>query len=436
MGFMNFFSGGQRADDMTPRDRSPTDDFWFEKVGAGTKAGVTVTTAKARQVPVVRDCLQVLSQSVAALSWGVFERTANDERQALPKHAFARLMRRPNRRDTGFEFVANLVDDLASEGQFLAERMRSRSGQEELWRVKPGCYVIEELPDRTRRFRIRENGRPERVLLDDEVWFIPLPPMIDGLCGWSPILQDGREQIGAALALQAYANSFFANDATPSMIFLHKGNFKDAAGKQNFLSAWSRWFGGKNRHKPAVLEFDMKPHQLGLAPEQAQFLETRQELNADISRIWRMPPHKVGILDKATFSNIEHQGLEFVTDTLAPYLRLIEDSIDQHFLDGAEGAEYFEFNVASLLRGDIKARFEAYATARQWGWLSVNEIRRLENRNGIGTPGDRFIEPLNMTPVGVPPEQTRSTEKAIAFLRESVAANGGRPNLKVIRNVA
>jgi len=433
---MNFLRRGLQADDPSPRQRDAADDYWFDPVGQRTRAGVLVTVQKARQVPVVRDCLQVLAQSVAALSWGVFEKGADDERLSLPKHRFSRLLRRPNRRDSTFEFVSSMIDDLAAHGAYLAERRAPYGDEEELWRVSPGSYQIEELADRSRRFRIREAGRPERVLLDEEVWYIPLPPVVDGLHGWSPILQDGREQIGAALALQAYANSFFENDATPSLIFLHDGNFKAAEDKKNFLSAWSRWFGGRNRHKPGVLEFGMKPHQLGVTNEQAQFLETRQELNADIARLWRMPPHKVGILDKATFSNIEHQGLEFVTDTLAPYLRLIEDSIDRHFLDGAEGDVYFEFNVASLLRGDIKARFEAYAIARQWGWLSVNEIRRLENRNSIGAAGDRFIEPLNMTPVGIPADRNRSTENAIAFLRESVAANGGRPNLKVIRNVA
>lgn len=430
------FGGGARADDMRPRERDPSDDFWFERVGAQTRAGVAVSVERARQVPVVRDCLQVLSQSVAALSWGVFERRDSDERERLRAHPFDQLLRRPNPRDTTYEFVANMVDDLASAGEYLAERVRAYSPKEELWRIAPGTFVVEELPDRSRRFRIRETGRSERILLDEEVWYIPLPPMMDGLRGRSPILQDGREQIGAALALQAYANSFFANDATPSTIFLHKGNFSDEASKKNFLSAWSRWFGGRNRHRPAVLEYGMDVKQLGSTPEQAQFLETRQELNVDISRLWRMPPHKVGILDKATFSNIEHQGLEFVTDTLAPYLRLIEDSIDHNFLDGGRGAQYFEFNVSSLLRGDIKARFESYAIARQWGWLSVNEIRRLENRNGIGAAGDRFIEPLNMTPVGVPPDRSQATDKAIAFLRDSVAANGGRPKLKVIRNAA
>ena len=168
--------------------------------------------------------------------------------------------------------------------------------------------------------------------------------------------------------------------------------------------------------------------------EEAQFLETRKELWLDIARLWRAPPHKVGILDKATFSNIEQQALEFVTDTLGPWLELIERSIIKTFL--RTSSEYFEFNVASLLRGDIKTRFEAFALARQWGWLSVNEIRRIENMNGIGPAGDRYIEPLNMAPAGTPPGAGRSTEAAIQFLRQSVAANGGRPNLKVIKNAA
>lgn len=435
MGLMSIFRGSMQADAPQAPDRDASDDRWFQSISLPTRSGQTVSTITARRVPVVRDCLAVLSQSVAALTFGVFERNDDDTRKRLRDHPVARLMRDPNPRDSSFEFLATMIDDLAAEGEFLAERVAPYTSREQLWRIRPGDYVIEKMSDRSRRFRIREPGMPERVLLEDEVWYIPLPPVLDGLRGRSPILTDGREQIGAAMALQAYANSFFGNDATPSLIFTHKGNFADQASKASFLSAWTKWFSGRNRHRPAVLEYGMDVKQLAITPEQAQFLETRQELNVDIARLWRMPPHKVGILDKATFSNIEHQGLEFVTDTLAPWLTLIERSIAKHFLAGEDGV-YFEFNVASLLRGDIKSRYESYAVARQWGWLSVNEIRRLENQNGIGPAGDRYIEPLNMTPVGVPPDQSRGAEKAIAFLRESVAANGGRPRLKVIRNAA
>lgn len=434
----NGTSGGLRADmPAEPRPRDPSDDFWFGVAGRETAAGVTVTTARARQVPVVRACLQVLSSTTAGLGFGVFSRDIGDDRRRIQNHPVARLLANPNPRDTSFEFIANLVDDLAAEGEFLAERRGAFTAREQLWRIAPGHYRVEELQDRTRRFRINEPGRPERVLLDDEVWFIALPPFVDGLRGRSPILADGREAIAAALALQAYANTFFKNDATPPLIFKHKGNFKDAADRENFLSAWQRWFGGRNRHKPAVLEYGMDLHQPSHTNEQSQFLETRKELWSDIARLWRVPPHKVGILEKATFSNIEHQSLEFVVDTLGPWLELIERSIGKTFLDGGI-EDYFEFNVESLLRGDIKTRFDAYAVARNWGWISVNEIRRRENMNGIGPAGDRYVEPLNMVAVGEagrePP--AASVTNAITFLRQSVARNGGRPKLEVVRDAA
>ncbi len=431
MGFLNWLQ--PRADAAGSSMRDPSDDFWFEPVGRVSQAGVNVTTVNARAVPVVSSCLKLLRESIAGLSFGVFERDDNDDRSRVRGHPVARLLSRPNSRDSSFEFMANLVDDLAAEGQFLAERKYRGTPQEELWRITRAHYDVEELPD-GRRFRIRQPGQPERVLLDDEVWFIAVPPYLDGCRGNSVILKDGREAIGAAIALQAYAARFFNNDATPPFIFKHKGSFADGA-KENFLRAWAKAFGGKNRGKPAVLEFDMDIHQLGMSNEQSQFLETRKELWLDIARLWRVPPHKVGILDKATFSNIEHQSLEFVVDTLGPWLELIEHSIAHTFWLG-DGV-YFEFNVASLLRGDIKTRFEAYALARQWGWMSVNEIRRLENRNGIGSAGDRFMEPLNMQPVGAPADSGgQNTQQAISFLRRSVAANGGRPNLRVIKDAA
>ncbi|MCZ4351541.1 phage portal protein [Roseovarius aestuarii] len=434
---MGIFRSGPVAEAQVVRSRDPSDNSWFEMRGPKTASGVEVTVERARRVPVVRDCLQVLAQSVGGLSFGVFEKRSDGQRDATDGHPIKALISDPNPRETSIEFLENLIDDLASEGRFLAERDWT-SGSERLWRIEPRDFTVELLSDNSLRFRIREAGRPERVLLHEEVWYIPLPPVIGKVHGRSPILKDGAETIGAALALQRYANTFFANDATPPFIFKHKGSFADAASKDNFLNSWGKWFSGRNRHKPGMLEYDMDVHQLAHNNEQAQFLETRKELWLDVSRLWRMPPHKVGILDNATFSNIEHQSLEFVTDTLAPWLELVERSINKHLI--ADGRFYFEFNVASLLRGDIKTRYEAYALARNWGFLSVNEIRKLENRNGIGPAGDRYMEPLNMTGVGgapgKSPAEKKEADQAIAFLRNSVAQNGGRPNLKVIQNVA
>ncbi|ETX26412.1 phage portal protein, partial [Roseivivax isoporae] len=142
------------------------------------------------------------------------------------------------------------------------------------------------------------------VLVEGEFWHVMMPPLQDDLRGTSPILVDGREAVAVAIALQQYANRLFTNDATPPYIFTMDGNFKGSEDKKNWLTAWRRWTTGRNRHQPGIAEYGMKPHRMGLTAEEAQFLETRKELWLDIARLWRVPPHKVGILDRATFSNI------------------------------------------------------------------------------------------------------------------------------------
>lgn len=438
-GLFSLFGARVRGEDHHGRPGGPEDDFWYSDAPWRNHAMEPVTIARARKLPVVRSCINVLADTMSMLSFAVFRREDHDSRIKVERHRLSRLMKNPNRRDTAAQFLRALVGDLASHGEFLAELVRPMTAGEEMYRIDPDHFLVEELPDRGVRFRVREPGKPERILLDEEVWFIAVPPFQSNVRGTSPILHDGAEAIGAAIALQNYANSFWNNDATPPLIFKHKANFADDASRKSFLASWRRWTTGRNRHKPAVLEYGMEPHQLSHTNEQAQFLETRKELWLDICRLWRVPPHKVGILDKATFSNIEHQSLEFVVDTLGPWLELIEQSAQKTFLTRED--EYFEFNIASLLRGDIKTRFEAYALGRQWGFLSVNEIRSLENRNGIGRAGDRYIEPLNMVPVGTgdggaTPRDRDSAASAITFLRQSVMEHGGRPNLKVIDNVA
>lgn len=440
MGIMDFISNAFRAEAGAVA-RDATDDRWFGGGGARSEIDVHVTIERARQVPVVRDCLKVLADSVSGLQSGIFRRIDERTVERKPLHPVARLLENPNPRETGFEFINTLVDDLATAGDFYAEKIYDDAGNlSELWRIDPMTVTVEETPTRVKRFRFRTKFGAERTLLDDEVWHIPMPPVKDALKGTSPILDDGREAVAVAIALQRYANTLFANDATPPYIFVMEGHFAKAEDKANWLKAWRKWNAGKNRHSPAVTEYGMKPHRMGLNAEEAQFIETRKELWLDLTRIWRIPPHKVGIMDKATFSNIEHQGLEFVTDTLRPILELVERSVSKHLVD--EDDHYFEFNVASLLRGDIKTRYEAYALGRQWGWLSVNDILRTENMNGIGTAGDRYIEPLNMVPVGTgAPARERAPREAIeqslTFLRGSIPGDRrSRPRLEIVQDAA
>ncbi|ATG47605.1 phage portal protein [Celeribacter ethanolicus] len=441
MGLFDMFGSRMIASDGL--DRDPTDDRYFDSLPSRrSEINVTVSVARARKVPVIRDCLHTLSGSVSGLECGVFRQVDEDTVERVHNHQIATLLTNPNPRHTGTSFIYQMVDDLHSEGDFFAEKKFAHDGYtiEELWRLEPGRTQVEELPDRTKRFRHTDRWGIERVLLEDEVWHIPLPPLVDDIKGTSPILDDGKEAVAVAIALQRYANILFANDATPPYAFSMESNFKDAESKKNWLQAWSRWVSGRNRHRPAILEYGMKPQRLGLTSEEAQFLETRKELWLDLCRLFHVPPHKVGILDRATFSNIEHQSLEFVTDALRPILELIEDSVDKFLI--AESDMKFEFNVESLLRGDIKTRYEAYSRGRQWGWLSVNDILRMERRNGIGPSGDRYVEPLNMVPVGTGSDQRQRDQRAsidnsISFLRESVKTpRGKRPRLELVKDAA
>ena len=422
MSFLGRLMGNEITSAQSKRDAG--DDFWYSDAGVRRNAaGVTVTIDRARKVPVVRDCLAVLAQTIAGLSFGAFRWIDEKDRRRIDDHSVMQLFSNPNSRDTSYEFILNMVDDLASWGFFLGEVLeRDFAGVPlKIRRHDPKYVLVEELADGSLRFTVSKPNQPNRVLLEDEVWYMPTPPEIDGYMGRSAILDDGEEAIAAMIGMHEFANSFWANDATPPFLFKYAGAFKDRESKDNFLRAWMKRFGGRNRGRPGVLEHGIEVEQIGQSNEASQFLETRKELALDIARLWRMPPHKIGILDRATYSNIEQQSLEFVVDTLIPWLRLIERSVQKHLI--AEGDDaYFQFNVNSLLRGDTQQRFAAYAQARQWGWISVNEIRALENMNSIGDAGDRYIEPMNMVEAGQDRDQQRAgeTQQALRVLHSTI----------------
>ncbi|MEM1149321.1 MAG: phage portal protein [Pseudomonadota bacterium] len=438
MGLLDFFAVGAQASAQLGR-RDPFDDRWYSGRRAQSSIGVGVTVKRARRVPVVRDCLGILSEAVASLDFGVVERRGGGLVREIPEHPAAQLLRDPNPRDTGFDFIATMIDDLCTEGDFYAEIQQDTLA---LRRLEPTRTEPVELPDGSVRYDHRTKNGEFRRFTEGQgrIWHIRRPPLKDEIRGTSPILDDGLEAVAVAIALQEYANALFTNDATPNFaLTLPAGATMEGESRENFLRAWVRHVTGRNRHRPAVLENGIEPKRLGLTAEEAQFLETRRELWLDLTRLWHVPPHKVGILDKATFSNIEHQALEFVTDTLRPMLELVERSVNKFLI--RDPRFRFEFNVASLLRGDLKARYEAYAKGRQWGWLSVNDILRMEGRNPIGPAGDRYIEPLNMSPVGSAApdpqqEQRAATARAIEFLRESTDATGGRPRLEIVKDAA
>ena len=222
----------------------------------------------------------------------------------------------------------------------------------------------------------------------------------DGLVGYSPIAM-AKNAIGMAIACEEYGAKFFANGAAPGGVLEHPGTIKDP---QRVRESWQSTFGGSgNANKIAVLEEGMKYTPIGISPEQAQFLETRKFQINEIARIFRVPPHMVGDLEKSSFSNIEQQSLEFVKYTLEPWLVRWEQSIQRALFSPEEKKRYFaKFNVEGLLRGDYASRMSGYATARQNGWMSANDIRELENLDRIPTEdgGDLYLINGNMLPLG------------------------------------
>ena len=220
----------------------------------------------------------------------------------------------------------------------------------------------------------------------------------DGLVGYSPIAM-AKNAIGLAIATEEYGSKFFANGATPSGILEFPGTVKEP---ERVRESWNKGFGGENKHKVAILEQGMKYTPISISPNEAQFLETRKFQIDEIARIFRVPPHMIGDLEKSSFSNIEQQSLEFVKYTLDPWVVRWEQSIKRTLLLPDEKGVYFaKFNVDGLLRGDYQSRMNGYATARQNGWMSANDIRSLEQQDLIPDEegGNLYLINGNMLPL-------------------------------------
>ncbi len=234
-------------------------------------------------------------------------------------------------------------------------------------------------------------GKKQKVILrPTDVLHIP-GLGFDGLVGYSPIAM-AKNAIGLAIATEEYGAKFFANGATPGGVLEHPGIIKDP---QKIRDSWNAAYqGSANAHKVVVLEEGMKYQSIGISPEQAQFLETRKFQINEIARIFRVPPHMVGDLEKSSFSNIEQQSLEFVKYTLDPWVVRWEQAMTRVLLLDSEKPRYFiKFNLEGLLRGDYQSRMNGYAIGRQNGWMSANDIRELENLDRIPAEegGDLYL---------------------------------------------
>ena len=392
--------------DKKAATQPPDSDFWYAPISGRTQSGANVSPDSSLGVSAVLACVVLLSDTVASLPLHMYSRRNDGGKEIIPNHPLYDLLHsQSNKWQTAFELRQMLQTHVLLRGNAYAEIIPGpRGAVDQLVPLHPDRMRVEQLDSGNIVYRYTIPGKPERLYSADDIFHLRGPICDkDGLCGVS-LIDLQREAIGGAMAVQDYGNRFLGNNAQPSVVLTHPGQL-GAEGAKNLKAGWRQAQGSGQQHGVAVLEEGMDIRTLSVTPEQAQFLETRKFTVTDICRIFRVPPHMIADLEKATFSNIEHQSLDFTVHSLRPWLVRWEQSIARDLIVNNR-AFFAEHNVDGLLRGDLKTRYEAYAIARQWGWLSVNEIRRLENKNPV-PGGDEFLSPLNMTPAG-----TDQTEQA------------------------
>lgn len=408
-----------------PLDRNPSDDRWFG--GAAPSDTVHVSARTVQQLPEVYACLQLLSQTIAGLPLNIFRRTRSGTRNRDDDHPISDLLRSlANPRATAFEFRFQMSWDMLLHRNAFAEIIEGRRGPiDQLVRIDPEMiWVVRSGTDYV--FEVRDGKGTTRRLLPEQVFHLRAPPLVsDNILGRS-IIEDGQRTFARALALQDYAARFFQNDATPGGVVAIAGKLTPEQARE-FRDKWQSQFTGRSRHKMALLDSGATFTSVASQNDKNQFLETYKEVALQCVRLYRIPPHKVGILDKATFSNIEHESQDFVSSALVPWLVAWEQSIARDLIVRPD-IYFAEHNVEGLLRGDIKSRYEAYRVGREWGWLSVNEVRQRENMNPV-EGGDVYLQPLNMGEAGAPSAQRASFDAYVG--REVALAMSNRKLIEV-----
>ena len=374
----------------------------------GTTSGKTVNERTAMQTTAVYACVRILAEAIAGLPLHVYRYRLDGGKERIAQHPLYYLLHNePNPEMTSFVFRETLMSHLLLWGNAYAQIIRNGRGQAialypllpnkmEVSRAQNGQLVYTYYRD-VDDSNLKPKGGYVNLRTDEERHIPGLG--FDGLIGYSPIAM-AKNAIGMSLATEEYGATFFANGANPGGVLEHPGVIKDI---QRVKDSWNTAYQGSgNAHKVAVLEEGMKFQPIGIPPEQAQFLETRKFQINEIARIFRVPPHMVGDLEKSSFSNIEQQSLEFVKYTLDPWVVRWEQSLQQSLLLPSEKASIFiKFNVDGLLRGDYQSRMNGYSVARQNGWMSANDIRELEDMNRIPAEegGDLYLVNGNMLPL-------------------------------------
>lgn len=369
-----------------------------------TAAGKNVNERSAMQLTAVYACVRILAESVAGLPVHLYKCGKNGSREKAVEHPLYFLLHdEPNPEMTSFVFRETLMTHLLLYGNCYCQIIRDGRGQvTALYPLMPNQMSVDRDEKGQLYYTYLRSGEEADTMKKGTVYLLPedvlhIPALgFDGLVGYSPIAM-AKNSIGMGLACEEYGAKFFANGAAPSGVLEHPGTIKDIT---RLRESWNAIYGGsKNAGKVAILEEGMHYSPISISPNEAQFLETRKFQVDEIARIFHVPPHMIGDLERSTFSNIEQQSLEFVKYTLNPWVCRWEQALTKSLLSPKEKQEYcIKFNVDGLLRGDYQSRMNGYAVGRQNGWMSANDIRELENMDKISEEqgGDLYLVNGNM----------------------------------------
>lgn len=386
--------------------------------GAMSEAGEAVNTITAMEDPTVFACVKVLSESVAQLPLNVMRKTSQGSEIVFNSDAYQILKRRPNGWMTPRQFRRLLVARTAAEGNFIAIKNKVRGRVFELLPVSNNRVTVEQDDRYEVTYKVETNTGTRIYPKEDIFHYYSLS--LDGISGLNPI-ELHKTHIGLSLALDKFGARLFKNGAHPRVILSTENVLKEEEMKR-IIKSFQEQTGGEKSHSTQLMDGGFKASRITLTAEEAQFNETRKLMRSILAAIWRVPPHMIGDLEKATFSNIENLARQFVDYALMPWLVDLEEVYSYQLLTERERdlGYFLRHNVNGLLRGDAAARAAYYKSAlgslQQPGWMSPNEIRGLEDMDEGPEELNQYMVPNQETEEPEPepepdPEETEEEDE-------------------------
>jgi HK97 family phage portal protein len=371
--------------------------------GYSSSTGMSINPETAMRQAAVFGCVKVLAEDVGQLPLILYKRTFKNNREgrerAVSHPQYSLMKLKPNNFMTSMNFREMLTAHNALRGNSFAEKVMIGQKVISLLPIHPDNVEVKCDNSWNITYQVRDSKGSIRTLDREQVLHV-CGMTLNGYSGVSPITY-ARETIGLSMATEKYGAQLFKNGAKMGGILMYPGKFKSAETGQKVAESFDEASNGNNAHKTVLIEEGMKWEKVTMTSDDAQFLETRKFQIPEIARFFRMPLHKIQEMDRATFSNIEQQSLDYVISTLGPWIVRWEQALSMSLLADKEQSEYYyEFNVDGLLRGDIKSRYEAHSRAILAGFLNRNEVRAMENRDSVEGL-DEFLTPTNMAVAGM-----------------------------------